>query len=75
MYELMIDIVKQSSVTDNPHSPSSLPSLASACLLSLVLARGDTELVLQTISTLLVASRDSKTQMVQVGSSLNLVGS
>ncbi|XP_065845558.1 E3 ubiquitin-protein ligase MYCBP2-like isoform X3 [Oscarella lobularis] len=53
MFELLMSIV------DGDGTPSHLSSLGAACLISLVLARGDTGLMLQAVGKLLMADTES----------------
>ena len=61
MFELLMSIV------DGDGTPSHLSSLGAACLISLVLARGDTGLMLQAVGKLLMADTESLSeQPIQV---------
>lgn len=67
MYHLLIDIAKgQIPEASQGHQGKSLPSLACATLLSLVIARGDTGKLLTAVAAMLMSPATLATQEMQV---------
>ncbi|CAH2103304.1 unnamed protein product [Euphydryas editha] len=73
LYSMLVEVSGGSGPTGRTEAPSTLTSLSSSCLIALAVARGEAELVLGAVTSLIMTSPSLTDQYIQIPTNLTIL--
>lgn len=66
MHSMLVEVASGAAALDRPEMPTALTTLGTSCLISLVVARGEAELILHAVTSLIMSPQALADQFVKV---------